>query len=305
MEGSLNKVIFPKLGSLELPLPLCRNPEIPCFGSTLLFFLRGHRPNRGPRGRRQHLCVLLIRCSSFPKWAWAVWVDTWLMGRSRTDSGSTSPKKLPECFFVVLICALLECDRAMWLYPWPLGAPGRRDSASLAVGPPPPRFCCTYNKTFHFLTMADMRAPPPSLPPMNFAAAWRNRDIPTKKWRCLCGKVLPIAKTPESKAFSIQCSGTWPNDWVRYGKVVADFFQGSVGAHTPLLSMLIRVDKHPHLLGAVRLASTLPAAGAAVVAELGPTLQVPDLDVDSAMEMDIHLDAPILLRERKFSWGSP
>ena len=117
--------------------------------------------------------------------------------------------------------------------------------------------------------MADMRASPP-LPPIIVAAGWRNRDIPTKKWQCPCGKVLPIVQNPESKAFSIHCSGTQHTDWVRYGKVVPEFFQGSISADTPLLSMLIRVDKHPQHLGAVRLASTLAAACAAAVAELGP-----------------------------------
>ena len=104
---------------------------------------------------------------------------------------------------------------------------------------------------------------------------------------------------PESKAFSIHCSGTQHSDWVRYGKIVPDFFQVSISLDTPLLSMLIRVDKHPQLLGAVRLASTLPAAVAAVVAELDPILQVPNLDVHSAREMDLDLDAPIPLGERK------
>ena len=85
------------------------------------------------------------------------------------------------------------------------------------------------------------------------------------------------------------------------GKVVPEFFQGSISADTPLLSMLIRVDKHPELLGAVRLASTLAAACAAAVAELGPILQVPNLDVDYAMEMDPVLDAAIPLREFKCS----
>ena len=187
----------------------------------------------------------------------------------------------------------------MRLYPWPVGAPIQCDSASLAVRLPPHLFCCGYHKVFHFLTMADMRASPPSLPPINVAAGWRNRDIPTKKWQCPYGKILPIVQTPKSQAFSIHCSGTQHTDSVRYGKVVPEFFQGSVGSETPLLSMLIRVDKHPQLLGAVRLASTLAAAGAAAVAELGPPLQVPDLDVDSAMEMDLDLDAPIPLRERK------
>ena len=42
-------------------------------------------------------------------------------------------------------------------------------------------------------------------------------------------------------------------DWVRYGKVMPEFFQGSIGADTLLLSMLIRVDKHPQLLGAISL----------------------------------------------------
>ena len=48
--------------------------------------------------------------------------------------------------------------------------------------------------------------------------------------------------------------------------------------------MLVRVDEHPQLLGAVWLASTLAAAGAPAIAMLGPTLQVPHLNVDCAME---------------------
>ena len=67
MDGSLNKVTLPKLGSLVPPMQLCRNPEIPCLGSRL-FFSMAYCPNRGPRGRRPHLCVLLIRCSSVRKW---------------------------------------------------------------------------------------------------------------------------------------------------------------------------------------------------------------------------------------------
>ena len=91
--------------------------------------------------------------------------------------------------------------------------------------------------------MADMRASSASLPPINVVAPWHNRDIPTKKWRCLCGKVLPIVQTPESKAFSIQCSGTHHTDGVWYGKVVAEFFQGSVSSITSLLRTLIHADK--------------------------------------------------------------
>ena len=104
----------------------------------------------------------------------------------------------------------------------------------------------------------------------------------------------------DGKTFGIFCSGAQHTEWVRYGKVVPEFFQGSVGSNTSLLNMLIRVDKYPELLGAVRLASTLDAAGAAVVAELVPTLPVPDVDEgskDAALEMG--LDAPIPLRERK------
>ena len=124
MDVSSNRVTLSKLGSLELPLQLCRNREIPCLGSTLaFFFFMAYCPNRGPQERRPHLCVLLIRCSSVPKWALAVWADTWLMARSGTYFGFTSAKKLPECCLVVLIRALLQCDRAMWLYPWPVGAP--------------------------------------------------------------------------------------------------------------------------------------------------------------------------------------
>ena len=146
--------------------------------------------------------------------------------------------------------------------------------------------------------MANMRASPP-LARITVAAGWRNRDIATKKWQCPCGKVLPIVQNPKSKAFSIHCSGTQHTDWVRYGKVVLEFFQGSISADSPLLSMLIRVDKHPQLLGAVLVASTLAAACAATAAELGPILQVPNLDTDYAMEMHPDLDAVIPFRERK------
>ena len=106
-------------------------------------------------------------------------------------------------------------------------------------------------------------------------------------------------QNPESRAFSIHYSGTQYTDWVRYGKVLPEFFQGSNSADSPVLSMLIRVDKHPQLLGAVQLASTLATACADTIAELGPILQVPNVDVDYAMEVDPDLDAAIPLRERK------
>ena len=146
--------------------------------------------------------------------------------------------------------------------------------------------------------MADMRASPP-LAPLSVAAGWRNRDIPTKKWQCPCGKVLPIVQNPDSKAYSIHCSGSQHTDWFRYGKVVPEFFKGSISTDTPLLGMLIRKDKHPQLLGAVRVASTLAAASAAAVVRLGPIPQVPNPDVDYAMDMDPDLEAAIPPRERK------
>ena len=122
--------------------------------------------------------------------------------------------------------------------------------------------------------MANMRASPP-LAPLSLAAGWRNRDIPTKKWQCPYGKVLPIVHNPDSKAYSVHCSGTQHTDCVPYGKVVPEFFQGSISADTPLLGMLIRVDKHPQLLGAVWVASTLAAASTAAVVRLGPIPQLP------------------------------
>ena len=87
-----------------------------------------------------------------------------------------------------------------------------------------------------------------SLPRINVAAGWRDHNIPIQKWQCRCGKVLPIVQNPDSNAFSIHCLGTQHTDWVRYGKVVPEFFQGSINSDTILLSMLIRVDKHPQLL---------------------------------------------------------
>ena len=161
-----------------------------------------------------------------------------------------------------------------------------------------PFFVSFVHTTFPDLTMADMLASPP-LAPLSVAAGLRNRDIPTKKWQCPCGKVLPIVQNPDSKAYNVHCSVTQHTDWVRYGKVVPEFFQGSISADTPLLGMLIRVDRLAQLLGAVRVASTLAAASSAAVVRLGSIPQVPNLEIDYAMDMDPDLDAAITLRERK------
>ena len=72
--------------------------------------------------------------------------------------------------------------------------------------------------------MANMHACPSCLPPLSVAAGWRNRLLLKKKWQCPCGKVLPKVQTPESKAFGIHCSGAQHKNWVRYGKVVPEFF---------------------------------------------------------------------------------
>ena len=71
---------------------------------------------------------------------------------------------------------------------------------------------------------------------------------------------LPIAQGPHSKAFGTQCSSVQHTDWVRYGKFAPEFFHGSLASYTSLLDMVICLDKHPELLGAIRLASTLAAA---------------------------------------------
>ena len=114
MDGSLTRVTLPKLGSLELPLQLCRNPEIPCLGSTQFFFM-AYSPNRGPGApstlvRLAHTLFVRLEVG---------------LGGSGTHSGFTSAKQL-----LVLVRALLECDRAMWLCPWPVGAPGQGDLPS-------------------------------------------------------------------------------------------------------------------------------------------------------------------------------
>ena len=135
---------------------------------------------------------------------------------------------------------------------------------------------------------------PSALPQVGASATSRQRNGSAP-----CGKVLPIVHNPDSKAYSVHCSGTQHTNWVRYGKVVPEFFQGSMSADTPLQGMLICVDKHPQLLGDVQVASTLAAASAAAVVRLGPCRQVPNLDVAYAMDMDPDLDAAIPLRERK------
>ena len=179
--------------------------------------------------------------------------------------------------------------------PWEL-----LDSASIPLKPPALRFLCRYYKSSTFSQMANMHASPPCWPPMSVAAAWRNRHILTKKWQCPSGRVLPIVQALDSKAFGIHCSGARHTDWVRYGKVVPEFLQGTVSSNTSRLNLLIHIDKHLELLGGLRLTSTLSTAGAAVVAQLVPTLPVPHLDegsIDTAFEMN--LDTPIPLSERK------
>ena len=249
----------------------------PLFGPYAILFFLTYCPNRGPRGRRRHLCVLLTRCSSIWKW---VWVGQGLILASPLQNSCL-------CWFVLCwsVTGLCGCTHGQW-EPW--------DSATS----PHPLFCRGYHTTFPCVTMADMRASSP-LAPLSVAAGWRNRDIPPKKWQCPCGKVQRIVQNLDSKAYSVHCSGTQHTDWVRYGKVVPVFFHGSISADTPLLGMLIRVDKHLQLLGAVPVASTLAAACAAAVVRLGPIPQVPNLDVDYAMDMDPDLDAAIPLRERK------
>ena len=81
MDGSLNRVTVPKLGSLELPLQLCRNPEIPCLGSTLFFY--GVLPKQGPPG----VPPTLVRLAH----TFFVPLEVGL-GGSGTDIGFTSAK---------------------------------------------------------------------------------------------------------------------------------------------------------------------------------------------------------------------
>ena len=48
---------------------------------------------------------------------------------------------------------------------------------------------------FHSSQMADMHTSPSYLPPLGVVVGWRNRHLPTKKWQCPCGKVLPTEQT--------------------------------------------------------------------------------------------------------------
>ena len=82
MDGSLNRVTLPKLGSLELPLQLCRNPEIPCLGSTLFFFLC-RTAQTGAPGAPSTLVRVAHTLFVHLELGW---------GGSWTDSGFTSAK---------------------------------------------------------------------------------------------------------------------------------------------------------------------------------------------------------------------
>ena len=125
MDGSLNRLTLPKLGSLELPLQLCRNPEIPCLSSTL-FFLWRTAQTRAPRGRRPHLCILLTRWSSVWKWV--------RVGRGLILASPLQNRCL--CWFVLCwsVTGLCGCTHGLWEL---------RDGAAS----PPPLFClfCPYN----------------------------------------------------------------------------------------------------------------------------------------------------------------
>ena len=93
-------------------MPLFRDP---LFGQYAIFFY-GVLPKQGPPGAPSTLVRL----------AHTLFVRLEVgLGGSGTDSGFTSAKQL-----LVLVRALLECDRAMWLYPWPVGAPGQCDLPS-------------------------------------------------------------------------------------------------------------------------------------------------------------------------------
>ena len=82
MDGSLNRVTLLKLGSLELPMQLCRNPDIPCLGNTLFFFYV-MLPKQGPPGAPATLVRL----------AHTLFVRSELgLRRSGTDSGFTCAK---------------------------------------------------------------------------------------------------------------------------------------------------------------------------------------------------------------------
>ena len=82
---------------------------------------------------------------------------------------------------------------------------------------------------------------------------------------------------------------------MRYGKVVAEFFEGSVSAgDTSLLNKLIPINKRPGLLGAVSAAASLAVAGAPHVAGLPPPPPMAasddgSIDAGSMIEVDAHV----------------
>ena len=78
MDGSLNRVTLPKLGSLEVAMQLCRNAEIPVLGSALFFFYVV-LPKQGPPEARRLAHMLFVRLEVG-------------LGGSGTDSGFTSAK---------------------------------------------------------------------------------------------------------------------------------------------------------------------------------------------------------------------
>ena len=79
-----------------------------------------------------------------------------------------------------------------------------------------------------------------------------------------------------------------------------EFFPGSVHSNAALRNMLIRVNKHPDCLTAIRLASTLGAASVAVVANVSlahPVAPHNDGSIDAELMMDF--DVLITLSEHR------
>ena len=144
VDGSLNRVTLPELGSFELPLQLCCRLEVPLFGQHAFFFPGRTAQIGAPGGavhtvRHAHTLFACVECLFF------------------FGSGI----------------------QAVWLHTWPCD--NLSDRGSIVVTPLFSTLVPNL-KPFPFSRMYDMHASAPCLPPMNVTATWRNRHIASKKW---------------------------------------------------------------------------------------------------------------------------
>ena len=125
----------------------------------------------------------------------------------------------------------------------------------------------------------------PPLASYNVEAGWQDRILAVKKWQSPYGKVVPVALGPTRKAFVyVFYKGESHKDWLQHAKMVAEYFSlAAPRGDTPLLNMMIRVNKKPDLQTTTSAGGAWAAATMAALANLKPSFE-PDMQPPIAEE---------------------